>query len=106
MKSTILCTTVAVFAAVLCSCDSPEMVRKRDQQALEITKLRGELALLEERLKDLPPDRSEDLAAVEQETKKQQEEIIKLENEIKDLESKKESVKKDFEEYKRKYVIR
>ncbi len=106
MKSTILCTTVAVFAAVLCSCDSPEAVRKRDQQALEITKLRGELAVLEERLKSLPPDRTADLSAIEEETKKQQEEITKLEGEIKDLEAKRESVKKEFEEYKRKYVIR
>ncbi|WAC18461.1 hypothetical protein OVA24_14595 [Luteolibacter sp. SL250] len=106
MKSTTLYAAVAASAALLCSCDSPEMVRKRDQQALEITKLRGELAVLEERLKDLPPDRAADLATIEEETKKQQAEIIKLESEIKDLEAKKESVQKDFEEYKRKYVIR
>lgn len=97
---------VAAFGAVLSSCDSPELVRKRDQQALEITKLKGELSVVEERLKDIPPDRTEDLSVIEQEAKTQQEEITKLEGEIKDLEAKKESVEKEFQEYKRKYVIR
>jgi len=106
MKSTILFSVAAISATLLSSCDSPEMVRKRDQQAMEITKLKGELAVLEERLKDIPPDRATDLAAIETEAKTQQEEINKLEGEIKDLTEKKESVQKEFEEYKRKYVIR
>jgi outer membrane murein-binding lipoprotein Lpp len=106
MKSITLHAAVAAFAITLSSCDSPELVQKRDQQAIEITKLRGEVAVLEERLKDLPPDRTSDVAAIEEETKKQQSEISKLESEIKDLETKKESVQKDFDEYKRKYVIR
>ena len=106
MKVFTRCFTVAALVACLHSCDSPELVRKRDQQSLEITKLKGELAILEEKLKDVPPDRSKELATIEEEAKIQQEEISRLEGEIQTLEAKKASVQKEFEEYKRKYAIR
>lgn len=106
MKNSILLSVGAAFVVILSSCDSPEMVRQRDEQALEITKLRGELAVIEEKLKDLPADKTADLATIEEEAKTQQEEITKLEAEIKDLEENKKSVEKEFEDYKRKYVIR
>ena len=61
--------TVAALVACLHSCDSPELVRKRDQQSIEITKLKGELAIVEEKLKDVPPDRSKELATIEEEAK-------------------------------------
>ncbi len=105
MKLLIPCTAAA-FLFCLASCDSPEMVRKRDQQSIELTKLKGELAILEEKLKDVPVDHSEELSALEEQAKVQQAEISKLEGEIQNLEAKKEAVQKDFEDYKRKYVVR
>lgn len=96
------------FLLFLClpSCDSPEMVKKRDQQALEISRLQGELAILEEQLKDVPVDRSGELERLEAEAQAQKEELTTLESEVSSLEAKKESLEKAFEEYKAKYVIR
>lgn len=94
------------LAALVSSCESPELARKRDKQALEIARLRNELALTEEKLKDIPEDRSEELIEIEATAKAQQEEIDQLEAEIADLEVKKKAAEKELSEYKSKYVIR
>lgn len=106
MKSTRLLLTLAISSVALFSCDSPEMVRKKDEQSVQITKLKGELAVLEEQLKAMPVDRSVDLAKLQQEAKAQKEEIEKLEQEVKDLEVKRDETQKEFENYKKKYVVR
>jgi predicted nucleic acid-binding Zn-ribbon protein len=105
MKPSLYCLSLCAFA-LLSSCDSPELVQKRDKQALEIARLKGELALTEEKLKTVPADRSGDLLEIEATAKVQQEEITKLEAEIADLQTKKQAIEKEFEDYKSKYVIR
>lgn len=102
-------TTYAALAAVMAmvsACDSKEALKKRDDQALELTKLKAELAIIEEQIKDVPEDRTKELAAIEEETKAQEAEITKLEGEIKDLETRKATVQKEFDDYKKKYVVR
>lgn len=105
MKTTIL-LSLCSLAVALTSCESPELARKRDKQNLEITRLRNELALTEEKLKDVPEDRSEELLEIEATAKAQQEEIGQLETEIADLEVKKKAIEKELSDYKSKYVIR
>jgi septal ring factor EnvC (AmiA/AmiB activator) len=102
--STLLC--LCGIAVALPSCESPELARKRDKQALEITRLRNELALTEEKLKDIPEDRSSELLEIEATAKAQQEEIDQLEAEIAELEVKKKAIEKELADYKSKYVIR
>jgi predicted nucleic acid-binding Zn-ribbon protein len=106
MKSILNFAMLVAVAASISSCESPELARKRDQQLLEIARLKGELALVEEKLKALPPDRSESLAKAEAESVAQNVELKKLESEIADLELKKASLEKEFDAYKSKYVIR
>jgi septal ring factor EnvC (AmiA/AmiB activator) len=102
----VTCSALALFSLIICSCDSPELTQKRDKQLLEISKLRGELSLVEEKLKTIPADRSDDLAQIETDAKAQQAEVKKLEAEVAELEAKKAALEKDFAEYKSKYVIR
>jgi len=105
MKITLF-LSLCSLAVALTSCDSPELVRKRDKQSLEITRLRNELALTEEKLKYVPADRSAELLEIEATAKAQQEEIEKLETEIAELEVKKKAIEKELADYKGKYVIR
>ena len=55
----------AVLAAILlasCGGKDPRLVKKAADQQTEIARLRGELGLLDEQLKNLPQDRSAELA--------------------------------------------
>lgn len=106
MKTLITLLSVGALVVTVSSCDSPELARKRDKQVLEITRLKNELALTEEKLKSVPTDRSAELLEIEATAKVQQEEISKLEAEISDLEAKKKAVEKELDDYKSKYVIR
>lgn len=92
---------------MLSSCgEDPELTRKLQIQEAEITRLRGELALIEERLKNLPPDKSSELAEAKKQAEIQASEISLLEAEIASLEERKKSLKQEFEEYKRKYYVK
>lgn len=92
-------------ASVSCS-DDPELVRKRDEQKAEIRKLEGELAILQERMEQAPPDRSADLARLKEDAVKNKEQIEALETEIADLEKRKAAIEAQHESYRRKYVVR
>lgn len=97
---------IVASAFALVSCDSPELVAKRDKQALEITRLKAELQVLQEKLSAIPEDRSGELSDLEAAAKEQKEELSKLESEVAELEAKKQSIEKEFEDYKAKYVVR
>ncbi len=86
--------------------DDPELVRKRKEQDLEIARLRGEVALVEEKLRNLPPDRSAELAEAREQAEQQKAEVERLEAEIAELEARKRSLESEFEDYRRKYVVR
>lgn len=98
-------------ALVLClsssSCsDDPELVREREAQKVEISKLEGELAILEERLEQVPPDRSEEVVQLKEDAETNRAQIAEVEAEIEALERKKADLEKQHEAYRRKYVLR
>lgn len=94
----------ALCAMALVSCgDDPELVAKREKQKTEITRLSGELALAQEKLKNMPPDVSEDLEKAKQEAEKQTSEIATLEKEISELQTRKRALQTEFDNYRAKY---
>ena len=91
---------------LLASCgDDPELVKKRQEQKLEIARLEGENMLLNEQLSSLPPDRSAELNEVKAKVELQTQELEKLEQEIAQLEAKKRSAEAEFERYKATYPV-
>lgn len=106
MKSRCLLLSV-LLAAGLTSCkEDPELVRKRDDQQAEITRLKGEVALLDEKLKEPVPDRTKDLAKAKEQIETQTAEIARIEKEIASLEAKKAAAEKDFADYRQKYTLK
>jgi chromosome segregation ATPase len=101
------CILTAVTLAALSGCgDDPEQVRKVREQRVEITRLSGELALLEEKLGNLPADKSGDLAVAKKQADDQAAEILKLEAEIVNLDAQRKALEDELASYKRKYPVR
>ena len=91
-----------VLACASCG-EDPKLVEKREKQKAEIVQLKGELALIDEKLKNLPPDVSTELDEAKKLSEKQSAEVAALESEVAALESKKRALQKDFETYQAKY---
>lgn len=100
-------TLPAVIAILLTACsEDPELVRKHGEQAAEIAKLQGEIALMEERLKFLPPDKTHELEEAKRETNKLEEEHKRLVEDLAELEGQHRNIQREYDEYKRKYTNR
>ena len=97
-----------ILFVVLCtSCsDDPKLVEQREKQKVEIARLKGELALVNEKLKNLPPDVADQLVEAKKLSEKQSAEVATLESEVVALESKKRSLKTEFEAYQAKYQVK
>ena len=93
------------LAFVSCS-DDPELVRQREEQKVEISKLEGELAILDEKLEQVPPDRSAEVTQLKQDAETNRSQVAELEAEIEALERQKADIEKQHETYRRKYVVR
>lgn len=108
MKQHHLSRPLAILLALACaSCgDDPKLVEKREKQRAEISRLKGELALIEEKLKDLPPDVSKELAEVKKVAERQSAEVAALETEVAALEAKKRSLQGEFDAYQAKYQVK
>lgn len=108
MKLKFLSHSMVLAVVVSCaSCgDDPKLVEKREQQKAEITRLKGEVALIDEKLKNLPPDVTEELNAAKKISESQSAEVAKLEEEVAALEAKKRSIESDFQAYQLKYKVR
>lgn len=91
--------------SISCS-EDPKLVEKREKQKIEITRLTGELALVNEKLKNVPPDVADKLAEAKKLSEKQKAEVATLETEIAALEAKKRSLKGEFEAYQAKYQVK
>ncbi len=100
------CCLALLLALVATSCSDPKLVEKREKQRVEISRLKGELALINEKLKNLPPDVSEQLAQAKALSDKQAAEVVTLEAEIAGLEAKKRSLQGEFEAYQVKYQVK
>ena len=83
--------------------EDPQLLEKREQQKVEIARLKGELALLEERLKNLPPDLTVELANTTEQVAQQAADVAKLESQAADLEARKRALQKEFDAYRAKY---
>ena len=86
--------------------DDPELVRQREEQKVEISKLEGELAILEEKLEQVPPDRSAEVVQLKQDAETNRTQVAELEAEIEALENQKADIEKKHEAYRSKYVVR
>lgn len=96
--------TAILLALALASCkDDPALVEKRDKQRAEVIKLKRELVTLEERVKNMPPDVSEDLAAAKEVEAKNNAEVKALETEVAALEAKRRSLQEEFDAYRIRY---
>lgn len=102
LRSTLLLTIL--FSLNSCG-DDPALVKKREEQKTEIARLEGEIAILDEKLKALPPDRSNELADARKKAEIQTKDIENLEQEIADLETKKRTLEAEIEAYKEKYPV-
>lgn len=99
--------TTGCLLLALCSCkEDPELVRKREEQQTEIKRLQGELEVIQEKLKDIPPDKTKELVIAQGEAEAQTDEIARLEKEVATLEAKKKDVEGQFSEYKKKYPLK
>ncbi len=97
----------AILAALLCcSCDDPKLVEQREKQKAEISRLKGELALIDEKLKSMPPDVANDLAETKKAADKQAAEVTALESEVAALEARKKSLQAEFDAYRLKYQVK
>jgi chromosome segregation ATPase len=99
---------IPLFIAFACaSCgDDPKLVAKREKQSAEIARLKGEIALIEEKLRNVPPDVSEHVEAAKKQEEQQTAEIANLEAEVTSLESRKRSLQTEFDSYRAKYQIK
>lgn len=97
---------VVLLCLSMVSCDDPKLVEKRERQKAEIARLKGEVALIEEMLKNLPLDVTADLATARQLSEKQAAEVAELETEVAGLERRKRSLQAEFDSYKTKYQLK
>ncbi len=101
------CSLVLLFSLACTSCgDDPKLVEKREKQKAEISRLKGELALIDEKLKNLPPDVSTELSEAKQLSEKQSAEVVGLEAEVAALEVKKRTMQSEFDAYQAKYQVK
>lgn len=99
--------TVGCLMLALCSCkEDPELVRKREEQQSEIKRLQGELEVIQEKLKDIPPDKTKELIEAKGEADAQVHEIERLEKEVAALDVKKKEIEGKFSDYKKKYPLK
>ena len=108
MNSLICLGSLAIVLALLsvsCS-DDPKLVEKREKQKVELARLRGEISLLDEKIRNLPPDVTDQLVAARQTAAKQAAEVASLEAEVTALEAKKRSLESEFEAYQAKYQVK
>ena len=101
-RSQFLSVLIIAFSGASCGDDS-KLVEKREMQKIEIARLKGELALFEEKLKNLPPDVSMDLKDARQLFEKQAAAVAGLEKEVEDLEAQKQALQSKFDAYRVKY---
>ena len=108
MKLLLYPASLAILLSLsVTSCgDDPKLVEKREQQRAEIARLKGDLALIDEKLKNLPPDVSSELAEAKQVSAKQAGEITALEAEVAELEARKRSLQDEFTAYQAKYRVK
>lgn len=96
-----------LIALIGTSCsEDPKLVEKREKQKAEIIQLKGELSFIEEKLKTMPPDVSEELAEAKKVAATQADEVTQLETEVATLEGKKAALQGEYDAYRAKYQVK
>jgi chromosome segregation ATPase len=103
-RSIRICAVLFLALSVSCG-EDPELVKKRQEQKLEIARLEGELQILNEQLKGIPADRSAELTEMKKKLDDQTLQLEQLEQEIIKLEKDKRDAEQRFEDFKKKYPI-
>lgn len=101
-------TIIPIVAALLISScgEDSELVKQHGEQEAELAKLRGELALVQERIKHVPTDQSAELKEAQEKRAKLEAELKALDTEIASLEEDKNKLEQEYEAYQRRYVVR
>lgn len=103
LQRTVACCLLVFF---LNSCgEDPELVKKHGEQKAEIARLNADLALVQERLKRLPEDKSVELEDAIAKSKELEAEREKLAADVVKLEAEQAGLQRSFDDYKRKYSI-
>jgi septal ring factor EnvC (AmiA/AmiB activator) len=95
------------MALLLCtSCkNDAELDAKRQHQEAEIVRLQGEIALVKEKLGNMPSDKTSHLLTAESQLKDLAMEANRLEADVAELQQRKADLEKEFAKYKRKYPL-
>ncbi len=94
-----------IFLACASCKDDPDLVAKRDRQGIEIARLQGEVALAQERIKNMPEDMGDELTVAETQLQELALEANRLDSEIAELQGRKAELERDFAAYKEKYPL-
>ncbi len=107
-NSLVWISCLAFAGSLLPSChkDDPVLLRKNQEQKAEIKRLESELAVLEEKLKNAPPDHGEDLAAARKEAENQASEIANLEKEVSGLQERKKVLESELNRYRDSHPVK
>ncbi|NJM38990.1 MAG: hypothetical protein HC845_14635 [Akkermansiaceae bacterium] len=98
---------VAILSLVFTSCgEDKTMVEKREKQKVEIARLTGELAIIDEKIKAMPADVSAEIEEARKVAEKQAAEAAGLEREIAKLEERKAALQSEYDTYKAKYQVK
>ena len=104
--ASISCSLAILMSFVCTSCgDDPNLAKKREMQKAEISRLKADLAVIDEMHKNLPPDVTKDLAEVKQLAATQSAEVTGLKSELAEMEARKKSVKSELETFQTKFRI-
>ncbi len=108
MKTYHLSFLLPLCMACFCpSCkENPKLVEERAKQKVEIARLKGDLAIIEEKLKNLPPDQSADLEKARKSAEEQTAEVAKLEAELSGLSARKRALQSEFDTYRAKHALK
>lgn len=93
------------IALVSCDREDPALLQKKNDQAKEIIRLKGEILILEEKVQNMPPDVSAELETRRKEIASQEAAIKDLEANVKELEQRKLELQREFDAYKGKYRL-
>ncbi len=97
-----------MLTALLCaSCkEDPKLVEERSKQKVEIARLKGDLSMTEEKVKNLPPDMTEELGKARKTSEEQAAEEKKLEDEISKVMARKRSLQAEFDAWRAKHSMK
>lgn len=101
-------TLWAISLFLFCSgCENKQLIEKKKQQDIEITKISDENERLRQRVYDEKvKDPSDDIAELQTTLKSVTNEIAQINEEVEGLKAQKDTFHKDMEEYKVKYQIK